>query len=96
MSTGGSAELERLGVGIHYDTWAEKDDVLALSPDVVVIATGGLPQNPPLDSGGDLATSSWDIIAGAVKPAENVLLYDDNGGHGHDGGGADRQCRIPT
>ena len=75
------AELERLGVGIHYDTWAEKDDVLALSPDVVVIATGGLPQNPPLESGGDLATSSWDIIAGAVKPAEHVLLFDDNGGH---------------
>ncbi|MEW9806593.1 FAD-dependent oxidoreductase [Mesorhizobium sp. ZMM04-5] len=75
------AELERLGVEIRFDTWAEKDDVLALSPDVVVVATGGLPQNPPLEAGGDLVTSSWDIIAGAVKPAENVLLYDDNGGH---------------
>ena len=32
-------------------------------------------------AGDDLVTSSWDIIAGAVKPAENVLLYDDNGGH---------------
>ncbi len=75
------AELERLGVEIRYDTWAEKDDVLALSPDVVIVATGGLPQNPPLEAGGDLVTSSWDIVAGAVKPAENVLLYDDNGGH---------------
>ena len=62
-----------------------QDDVLALAPDVVVVATGGLPQNPPLDAGDDLVTSSWDIIAGAAKPAENVLLYDDNGGHpGHD------------
>ena len=75
------AELERLGVEIRYDIWAEEDDVLALAPDVVVIATGGLPQNPPLDGGDDLVTSSWDIMAGAVKPAENVLLYDDNGGH---------------
>jgi 2,4-dienoyl-CoA reductase-like NADH-dependent reductase (Old Yellow Enzyme family)/thioredoxin reductase len=75
------AELERLGVDIRYDTWAEKDDVEALSPDVVIVATGGLPQNPPLESGDDLVTSSWDIVAGAVKPAENVLLYDDNGGH---------------
>ena len=75
------AELERLGVEIRYDTWAEADDVLALSPDVVIVATGGLPQNPPLEAGGDLVTSSWDIMAGAVKPAENVLLYDDNGGH---------------
>jgi 2,4-dienoyl-CoA reductase-like NADH-dependent reductase (Old Yellow Enzyme family)/thioredoxin reductase len=75
------AELERLGVEIRYDTWAEKDDVLALTPDVVIVATGGLPQNPPLEAGDDLVTSSWDIVAGAVKPAENVLLYDDNGGH---------------
>lgn len=75
------AELDRLGVEIRYDTWAEKDDVLALSPDAVVIATGGLPQNPPLTAGDDLVTSSWDIMAGSVKPAENVLLYDDNGGH---------------
>ncbi len=75
------AELERLGVEIRYDIWAEKEDLLALSPEIVVVATGGLPQNPPLDAGGDLVTSSWDIISGAVKPAENVLLYDDNGSH---------------
>ncbi|GAA2864088.1 2,4-dienoyl-CoA reductase-like NADH-dependent reductase (Old Yellow Enzyme family)/thioredoxin reductase [Aminobacter niigataensis] len=75
------AELERLGVEIRYDIWAGVDDVLALDPDAVVIATGGLPQSPPLDAGDDVVTSSWDIIAGSVKPAENVLLYDDNGGH---------------
>lgn len=75
------AELARLGVDLRCDVWAEKDDVLALSPEAVVIATGGLPQNPPLDAGAELVTSSWDIVAGAVKPAETVLLYDDNGGH---------------
>ncbi len=75
------AELDRLGVEIRYDSWAEKDDVLALAPDVVVVATGGVPQNPPLAAGGDLVTSSWDIMAGSVKPGEAVLLYDDNGGH---------------
>lgn len=75
------AELDRLGVEIRYDIWAEASDVEALSPDVVVIATGGLPQNPPLEAGDDLVVSSWDILSGAVKPAENVLLYDDNGGH---------------
>lgn len=75
------AELERLGVDLRYGVWAEKDDVLALAPDVVVVATGGLPQNPPLDEGSDLVTSSWDIVASAAKPAETVLVYDDNGGH---------------
>ncbi|MCO5080259.1 MAG: NADH:flavin oxidoreductase [Rhizobiaceae bacterium] len=75
------AELERLGVDIRYNVWAEAGDVTALEPDIVIVATGGLPQNPPLDAGGDLVVSSWDILSGSVKPAENVLLYDDNGGH---------------
>lgn len=75
------AELDRLGVAIRYDSWAEQDDVLGLSPDVVVIATGGVPQNPPLAAGDDLVTSSWDIVAGSTKPAEHVLVYDDNGSH---------------
>ena len=86
------AELDRLGVEIRYDNWAEQDDVLALSPDVVVVATGGLPQNPPLTAGDNLVTSSWDIMAGSVKPAENVLLYRRQwrpSGHGR--GRADRQ-----
>jgi len=75
------AELERLGVSIQYDRWAEPDDIAAMSPDAVIVATGGMPQNPPLEAGGDLVVSSWDILSGAVKPAENVLLYDDSGGH---------------
>jgi NADPH-dependent 2,4-dienoyl-CoA reductase/sulfur reductase-like enzyme len=75
------AELERLGVPIRYDCWAEPEDLTSLAPDIVVIATGGLPQPPPLASGEELVTSSWDIISGAVKPAETMLVYDDNGGH---------------
>jgi 2,4-dienoyl-CoA reductase-like NADH-dependent reductase (Old Yellow Enzyme family)/thioredoxin reductase len=75
------AELETLGASIRYGCWAEPDDVLALAPDMVVIATGGMPQNPPLEAGNDLVTSSWDVLSGGVKPAENVLVYDDNGGH---------------
>ena len=75
------AELERLGVPIHYNTYAGADDVLAFAPDLVVVATGGVAQNPELEAGGDLVTSSWDILAGAVKPEGPVLLFDDNGGH---------------
>ncbi|MGY6709427.1 MAG: oxidoreductase [Rhizobiaceae bacterium] len=75
------AELDHLGVSIRYDCWAEPEDVLALDPEVVVIATGGMPQTPPLDEGEDLVVSSWDILSGAIKPTGSVLLYDDNGGH---------------
>ena len=74
-------ELGRLGVPIHYNSYAEEDDVLSREPDLVVIATGGMPQNPPLAEGDDLVISSWDIIAGAIKPEGPVLLFDDNGAH---------------
>ncbi len=74
-------ELDRLGVEIRYDTYAESGDVLALEPDVVIVASGGIPQNPPLEAGDDLVVSSWDIIGGTVKPAGNVLVFDDSGGH---------------
>jgi N-methyl-L-proline demethylase len=75
------AELERLGVQVQYVTFAEPEDVTALAPEVVIIATGGLPQNPPLDGGDELATSSWDVLSGAVRPGAEVLVYDDGGGH---------------
>ena len=74
-------ELARLGVAIEYNLLAEADDVLSREPDVVIIATGGVPQLPDLDAGDDLVVSSWDIIAGDEQPGENVLLFDDSGGH---------------
>jgi 2,4-dienoyl-CoA reductase-like NADH-dependent reductase (Old Yellow Enzyme family) len=74
------AELDRLGVTIRYNHYAEAGDVLDLGPEVVVVATGGLPQAPVVE-GADLAVTSWDILSGAVKPAPRVLVYDDNGAH---------------
>jgi N-methyl-L-proline demethylase len=75
------AELKRLGVTVSYDTFAELDDVRSLDPDVVIIATGGLPQLPELADGGDRVVSSWDVLSGAVALTGDVLLYDDNGTH---------------
>ncbi|MBS0564058.1 MAG: NADH:flavin oxidoreductase [Proteobacteria bacterium] len=74
------AELDRLGVTIRYNCYAEAADVLTLSPEIVVIATGGLPQMPDM-AGADLAISSWDVISGAAKPSGRVLVYDDGGAH---------------
>ncbi|MDF0595460.1 NADH:flavin oxidoreductase [Psychromarinibacter halotolerans] len=73
-------ELDRLGVEIRYNLYAEAEDVLGQRPDVVIVATGGLPQSPEMD-GDTLAVSSWDVLSGEVKPAGRVLVYDDNGGH---------------
>ncbi|HEY5875059.1 MAG TPA: NADH:flavin oxidoreductase, partial [Ilumatobacteraceae bacterium] len=75
------SELARLGVDVRYDTFAEADDVMAMRPDVVIVATGGLAQSPPREDGSELVTSTWDVLAGAVRPVGRVLLFDDNGGH---------------
>jgi 2,4-dienoyl-CoA reductase-like NADH-dependent reductase (Old Yellow Enzyme family)/thioredoxin reductase len=74
-------ELERLGVPIHYNVFAEGSDVSSFDPDLVIVATGGIAQNPALEAGDELVVSSWDIIAGAVKPEGPILLFDDNGAH---------------
>jgi 2,4-dienoyl-CoA reductase-like NADH-dependent reductase (Old Yellow Enzyme family) len=74
------AELARLNVAQRFNILAEAADVLSLSPDVVVIATGGVPQMPDV-AGAELAVTPWDILSGDVRPAGEVLLYDDNGAH---------------
>jgi len=75
------AELERLGVDLRFSTWAEAADVLAETPDTVFIATGGVSNTVILQEGNDLVVSTWDLVSGEVKPAGQVLLYDDNGNH---------------
>ncbi|UWQ49953.1 NADH:flavin oxidoreductase [Leisingera caerulea] len=70
-------------VAFRFNTWAEAEDVMALDPDVVIVATGGIPNMMLFETGADLphAVSSWDIISGDVKPAGHVLIYDESGDH---------------
>jgi len=75
------AQCTARGVRFRFETWAEANDVLSEGPDVVLVATGGLPHTEVLQSGNDLVVSSWDIISGSVKPGSNVLLFDDAGDH---------------
>jgi 2,4-dienoyl-CoA reductase-like NADH-dependent reductase (Old Yellow Enzyme family) len=74
-------EIERLGVDLRFSVFAEAADVLAESPEVVFVATGGVPNTAIIRHGGDLAVSTWDVISGQVKPSGSVLIYDDNGNH---------------
>ncbi|SCB33821.1 NADH:flavin oxidoreductase [Rhizobium multihospitium] len=75
------SQCEKLGVTFHFNTWAEAETITAENPDVVIIATGGLPHTDVLSKGNELVVSSWDIISGDVKPGSNVLIFDDAGDH---------------
>ena len=74
-------QLAALGVELRFSTYAEPADVLAEQPDVVFIATGGVPNTEVLAEGRDLTVSSWDVLSGQAKPAERVLVFDDNGAY---------------
>jgi len=75
------AQCAARDVEFHFNTWAEPHDITALNPDVVIVATGGLPNTEILTSGNDLVVSTWDILSGDAKPGRDVLLYDDAGDH---------------
>jgi 2,4-dienoyl-CoA reductase-like NADH-dependent reductase (Old Yellow Enzyme family)/thioredoxin reductase len=72
-------ECERMGVTFHFNSFADTETVLAEIPDMVIIATGGLPHTEVLDEGDALVVSAWDILSGDARPGDNVLIYDDAG-----------------
>lgn len=75
------AECMAQGVTFRFNTLADESTVLAEAPDVVIIATGGLPRTDVVSEGEDLVVSAWDILSGDVRPGANVLLFDDAGDH---------------
>lgn len=72
------AELDRLGVAVRTSCYAEAQDVLAEAPDLVIVATGGIPDIDWLD-GGELCDSVWDLLTGSVAGKDSVLVYDGTG-----------------
>lgn len=77
------AQCAALGVEFRFNCYAEAEDVIALHPDVVIVATGGLPHLRLYEQMAECThvISSWDIISGDVKPADSVLIFDAAGDH---------------
>lgn len=74
------AELERLGVTVHLNSYVEPEDVIAAAPDIVIVATGGTPDLDWLH-GVEHATSVWDFLTGQSPARGEVLVYDGTGRH---------------
>ena len=68
------------GVDIRLNTMVEESDVISEKPDVVIIATGGLPDTTFLSSDENLICTTWDVLSGHKTPKGKVLIYDDHGG----------------
>lgn len=74
------SELQRLGAEVHMDRYMEEEDVRALEPNLVILATGGLPLID-MEQGDALCTSAWDVLSGAARLSGEVLVFDGTGRH---------------
>ena len=76
-------QCKKRAVSFKFNAYAERSDVIALDPEVVVVATGGIPNIELFETVGDPenVSSAWDLISGDVKPAEHILIYDESGDH---------------
>ncbi|MBL3705067.1 NAD(P)-binding protein [Sulfitobacter sp. BDSS02] len=73
-------ELERLGVAITYNCLAGEEEIAASNPDVVIIATGGLPDRmEDMIPGAELADTLWEVLESGQAPEGEVLVYDGTG-----------------
>ncbi|MEM6669469.1 MAG: FAD-dependent oxidoreductase [Pseudomonadota bacterium] len=77
-----AGEVERLGVSVLTDSYLEGAEALADDPDVVVVATGGVPQIELPGGGADACRSVWDVLGASEPPAGRIIVYDEGGGHG--------------
>lgn len=75
------SELAHTGGEIRYNSYVEADEVLAENPDIVIVATGGLPNDAFLSSGSELVMSTWDVLTEQAHLSGDVMLYDDHGGY---------------
>lgn len=71
------AETQRLGVVFHYDSYADRETIEAEDPDVVILATGGLPDKMEGEvPGAELAETIWEMLETPRPSRGTVLLYD--------------------
>jgi len=71
------AEMEPLGIEVRTRTDADRELVLSLHPDAVVVATGALPRRVELDLTNEAhCVNAWAVIGGAELPRGRVVVAD--------------------
>lgn len=73
-------ELARLGVTVRLNTYVTAAEVVAAGFDVVIIATGGIPNNSDIP-GAQHFIEGWDVQSGSRRVSGRVVVYDDHCGN---------------
>ncbi len=76
-------QCTKRNVKFNFNFFAESQDLIEENPDTIIIATGGIPNLELFETKKNLENvfTSWDIISGEIKLAENILIYDEAGDH---------------
>lgn len=73
-------EAKRAGARILVNHYVDEDDILKENPDVVIVATGGMPNTELHGAGEHLVESSVDVLSVAPPENKQVIVFDDHGG----------------
>jgi len=71
-------ECAHLGVDIRYQHYADDAMIKAENPEVVIIASGGLPHTDWVEGDANVL-STWDVLSGMAHPEGQVLIHDQTG-----------------
>jgi 2,4-dienoyl-CoA reductase-like NADH-dependent reductase (Old Yellow Enzyme family)/thioredoxin reductase len=74
------SELQRLGVRVDTNVYADADLVRSTAPDVVIIATGGMPYTDEI-AGAELCTTTFDALTTHQAGTKSAVVYDGTGRH---------------
>ncbi|MEE9247408.1 MAG: FAD-dependent oxidoreductase, partial [Dehalococcoidia bacterium] len=73
-------QLPKLGVDVRTSTLAGVEEVLALDPDAVIVATGSTPYKPDLPGAeGRNVVSTWDVLLDGENLGDTVVVVDTQG-----------------
>lgn len=69
------------GVKFEFGVFADEADILALEPDVVILATGGVPREADAIGidGSRFIDSIWELFERPVQQRQRTLIFDDEG-----------------
>lgn len=77
-STNLLAEMAPLGIHLRTSTTADRDLVLGLRPDAVVVATGAQPRSVDLElADGAHCVNAWDVVSGTELPRTGRIVVAD-------------------
>ena len=74
-------QVDKLGVDVRLNQLVDAEHVFAENPQVVIVATGGVPVVGHF-RGAELAVTTWDLLTRQVQPGDDVLIFDEAGSHG--------------